>query len=376
MKLHEYQGSELFSQAGIPTGAGHVVTTIEEVEKLKDSLGDLLVIKAQVHVGGRGKAGGVKLAKPENAVEVASKILGMDIKGLTVKKILVKEAIDIDKEYYLGVIQDRANRGVTFMASVMGGVDIEEVAVTHPDKIIKVTIDPSLGLQEFQVREIVFGAEFPVELRTQASDFVRKLYKVFMENDCTLAEINPLVVTKNGQLIAADAKVETDDNADFRHPEWEDMRDLDGSDKLELDAKKAGLSYVELDGDIGCVVNGAGLAMATMDVIKYNGGKPANFLDIGGSSNPDKVVTAMNILMAKPLKAILFNIFGGITRCDDVARGLITAFEKIKVDIPVVIRLTGTNEEVARDLLEKAGYKVGSSMDEAIKEVVALANNR
>ncbi len=376
MKLHEYQGSELFSQAGIPTGAGHVVTTIEEVEKLKDSLGDLLVIKAQVHVGGRGKAGGVKLAKPENAVEVASKILGMDIKGLTVKKILVKEAIDIDKEYYLGVIQDRANRGVTFMASVMGGVDIEEVAVTHPDKIIKVTIDPSLGLQEFQVREIVFGAEFPVELRIQASDFVRKLYKVFMENDCTLAEINPLVVTKNGQLIAADAKVETDDNADFRHPEWEDMRDLDGSDKLELDAKKAGLSYVELEGDIGCVVNGAGLAMATMDVIKYNGGKPANFLDIGGSSNPDKVVTAMNILMAKPLKAILFNIFGGITRCDDVARGLITAFEKIKVDIPVVIRLTGTNEEVARDLLEKAGYKVGSSMDEAIKEVVALANNR
>lgn len=376
MKLHEYQGSELFAAAGIPTGTGHVVTTVEEVEKIKDTLGDLLVLKAQVHVGGRGKAGGVKLATPDKAVEVASKILGMDIKGLTVKKLYVKTAIDIDKEFYLGVIQDRTNRGVTFMASAMGGVDIEEVAVTHPDKIIKVTVDPSLGLQEFQVREIIFGAEFPESVRNQAADFVRKLYKVFMENDCTLAEINPLVITKDGKLMAADAKVDMDDNADFRHPEWEDMRDLEGSDKLELDAKKAGLSYVELEGDIGCVVNGAGLAMATMDVIKYNGGKPANFLDIGGSSNPDKVVTAMNILMAKPLKAILFNIFGGITRCDDVAKGLLTAFERLKVDIPVVIRLTGTNEDIAREMLEKAGYKVGSSMDEAVKEVVALANGK
>lgn len=374
MKLHEYQGKELFEKAGIPVSPGTVVTTVAELEKVKDQFGPLVVLKAQVHVGGRGKAGGVKLAKPEDVVAVGSKILGMDIKGLIVKKMLVQTAIDIEKEYYMSVIQDRANRGITFMASAMGGVDIEEVAETHPDKIVKVTVDPSTGLQEHHVREIVFGSEFPAELRAQASDFVKKLYKVFVENDCTLAEINPLAVTKEGKLVAADAKIDMDDNADFRHPEWEEMRDLDGSDRLELDAKKAGLSYVELEGDIGCVVNGAGLAMATMDAVKYNGGKPANFLDIGGSSNPDKVVTAMNILMAKPLKAILFNIFGGITRCDDVARGLLTAFERLKNIPPVVIRLTGTNEDIARELLEKAGYKVGTSMDEAVKEAVALAN--
>jgi succinyl-CoA synthetase beta subunit len=258
----------------------------------------------------------------------------------------------------------------------MGGVDIEEVAVSHPDKIVKVTVDPSIGLRDFNVRDIVFGAEFPAELRAQASDFVRKLYNVFVDNDCTLAEINPLVITKDGQLLAADAKVDMDDNADFRHPEWESMRDLDEKDKLELLAKQSGLSYVELEGDIGCVVNGAGLAMATMDVIKYNGGKPANFLDIGGSSNPEKVVTAMKILMAKPLKAILFNIFGGITRCDDVAKGLITAFQQLNVNIPVVIRLTGTNEEIGKKLLSEAGYNAGNSMDDAVKEVVQLANSR
>jgi len=375
MKLHEYQGKELFEKAGIPVAKGQVVQSIEELEKIKNDFGNLVVLKAQVHVGGRGKAGGVKLVAPDKVVETGSQILGMDIKGLTVKKLLVAEAVDIKKEFYLGIIQDRASRGITFMASAMGGVDIEEVAVTHPDKIIKVTVDPSIGLQDFHIRNIVFGAEFPVELRGQAADFVKKLYKVFMDNDCTLAEINPLAITADGNLIAADAKVDMDDNAEFRHLDWDAMRDIDGEDKLELEAKKSGLSYVELEGDIGCVVNGAGLAMATMDVIKYNGGKPANFLDIGGSSNPDKVVAAMNILMAKPLKAILFNIFGGITRCDDVARGLLTAFEKIDVKIPVVIRLTGTNEEVARKLLEDAGYKVGTSMDEAVKEVVAAANS-
>lgn len=376
MKLHEYQGKELFEKAGIPVAKGKVVTSLEELEKIKNDFNDCkeVVLKAQVHVGGRGKAGGVKLGKPEQIVEIGSKILGMDIKGLTVKKLLVAEAVDIKKEFYLGVIQDRASRGVTFMASAMGGVDIEEVAEKHPDKIIKATVDPSIGLKDYLVRDIVFGAEFPAELRGQASDFVKKLYKVFVDNDCTLAEINPLAITADGNLIAADAKIDMDDNADFRHPEWEEMRDLDGADKLELDAKKSGLSYVELEGDIGCVVNGAGLAMATMDVVKYNGGKPANFLDIGGSSNPDKVVAAMNILMAKPLKAILFNIFGGITRCDDVAKGLLIAFERLQNIPPVVIRLTGTNEEIARKMLEDAGYKVGTSMDEAVKEVVALAN--
>lgn len=376
MKLHEYQGAELFAKYGIPTGSGFVASTIEEVEKGLGDLGDLIVVKAQVHVGGRGKAGGVKVVKKPEALETAKKILGMDIKGLTVKKVLVKTAIDIEKEYYLSVIQDRGNRGITFMSSAMGGVDIEEVAEKHPEAIIKVTVDPSVGLQDHHVRQIVFGTGFPVALRPQAFDMIKKLFKCFMENDCTLAEINPLVVTPQGELIAADAKVDMDDNAEFRHPEWEAMKDLTAQDMLEEEAKKSGLSYVELEGDIGCVVNGAGLAMATMDVVKYNGGKPANFLDIGGSSNPDKVVSAMKILMSKPLKGILFNIFGGITRCDDVAKGLLTAFERMKIDIPVVIRLTGTNEEIARDMLSKAGYKVGSSMDDAVKEIVELANAR
>ncbi|MFN8674282.1 MAG: ADP-forming succinate--CoA ligase subunit beta [Candidatus Sericytochromatia bacterium] len=376
MKLHEYQGAELFGKYGIPTGSGFVADNIAEVESRLNELGDLIVVKAQVHVGGRGKAGGVKVVKKAEALDTAKKILGMDIKGLTVKKIFVKTAIDIQKELYLSVIQDRASRGITFMASSMGGVDIEEVAETHPDKIVKVTVDPSLGLQDFHVRDVLFGAEFPAEIRPQAADIMKKLYKCFMENDCTLAEINPLVITPTGEVIAADAKIDMDDNADFRHPDWEGMKDLVGSDVLEAEAKKAGLSYVELDGDIGCVVNGAGLAMATMDVVKYNGGKPANFLDIGGSSNPDKVVAAMKILMSKPLKGILFNIFGGITRCDDVAKGLLTAFERMKVEIPVVIRLTGTNEDIAREMLTNAGYKVGSSMDEAVKEVVQLANAR
>jgi succinyl-CoA synthetase beta subunit len=376
MKLHEYQGKELFSKYGINTGQGQVVTSIEEIEKIKDNFGPKIVLKSQVHVGGRGKAGGIKVVDSSKAVEVAKSLLGMNLKGLTVKKLLVERAIDIDKEYYLGIIQDRANKCITIMASAMGGVDIEEVAAKNPEKIIKVSIDPTIGLSDFHLRNIVFGAEFPADLRNQAMDMLKKLYQVFVDNDCTLAEINPLVITKDNQLIAADAKVDMDDNADFRHKEWEEMKEIDETNKLEVLAKSSGLSYVELEGDIGCVVNGAGLAMATMDVIKYNGGQPANFLDIGGSSNPDKVVKAMNILMSKPIKAILFNIFGGITRCDDVAKGLLTAFQQLDVKVPVVIRLTGTNEEIARDMLEKAGYKVGNSMDDAVKEVVALANSK
>lgn len=376
MKLHEYQGKELFSKFGINVGQGQMISSIEELEKIKDNFGSKLVLKSQVHVGGRGKAGGIKVVDPDKAIETAKSLLGMNLKGLIVKKLLVEKAIDIDKEYYLGIIQDRANKCVTIMASAMGGVDIEEVAATHPEKIIKVTIDPTIGLSDFHARNIIFGTEFPADLRNNAVDMLKKLYQVFVSNDCTLAEINPLVITKNNELIAADAKVDMDDNAEFRHKDWEEMREIDETNKLEMLAKNSGLSYVELEGDIGCVVNGAGLAMATMDVIKYNGGQPANFLDIGGSSNPDKVVKAMNILMSKPIKAILFNIFGGITRCDDVAKGLLTAFEQLDVKIPVVIRLTGTNEEIARDMLEKAGYKVGTSMDEAVKEVVSLANSQ
>jgi succinyl-CoA synthetase beta subunit len=376
MKLHEYQGKELFAKYGINTGQGQVINSIEELEKIKDSFGNKIVLKSQVHVGGRGKAGGIKVVDSSNAVEVAKSLLGMNLKGLIVKKLLVEKAIDIEKEYYLGIIQDRENKCITIMASAMGGVDIEEVAATNPEKIIKVSIDPTIGLSDFHVRNIVFGAEFPENLRNEAMNMIKNLYKLFVDNDCTLAEINPLVITKNNELIAADAKVDMDDNADFRHKEWEEMKEVDETNKLEVLAKSSGLSYVELEGDIGCVVNGAGLAMATMDVIKYNGGKPANFLDIGGSSNPEKVVKAMNILMSKPIKAILFNIFGGITRCDDVAKGLLIAFQQLDVKVPVVIRLTGTNEDIARDMLEKAGYKVGNSMDDAVKDVVALANSK
>jgi len=376
MKLHEYQGKELFAKYGINTGQGQVINSIEEFEKIKDSFGNKIVLKSQVHVGGRGKAGGIKVVDSSNAVEVAKSLLGMNLKGLIVKKLLIEKAIDIEKEYYLGIIQDRENKCITIMASAMGGVDIEEVAATNPEKIIKVSIDPTIGLSDFHVRNIVFGAEFPENLRNEAMNMIKNLYKLFVDNDCTLAEINPLVITKNNELIAADAKVDMDDNADFRHKEWEEMKEVDETNKLEVLAKSSGLSYVELEGDIGCVVNGAGLAMATMDVIKYNGGKPANFLDIGGSSNPEKVVKAMNILMSKPIKAILFNIFGGITRCDDVAKGLLIAFQQLDVKVPVVIRLTGTNEDIARDMLEKAGYKVGNSMDDAVKDVVALANSK
>jgi succinyl-CoA synthetase beta subunit len=376
MKLHEYQGKELFAKYGINTGQGQVINSIEELEKIKDSFGNKIVLKSQVHVGGRGKAGGIKVVDSSNAVEVAKSLLGMNLKGLIVKKLLIEKAIDIEKEYYLGIIQDRENKCITIMASAMGGVDIEEVAATNPEKIIKVSIDPTIGLSDFHVRNIVFGAEFPENLRNEAMNMIKNLYKLFVDNDCTLAEVNPLVITKNNELIAADAKVDMDDNADFRHKEWEEMKEVDETNKLEVLAKSSGLSYVELEGDIGCVVNGAGLAMATMDVIKYNGGKPANFLDIGGSSNPEKVVKAMNILMSKPIKAILFNIFGGITRCDDVAKGLLIAFQQLDVKVPVVIRLTGTNEDIARDMLEKAGYKVGNSMDDAVKDVVALANSK
>jgi len=369
MKLYEYQGKELFAKAGIPVPQGKTVKTLEELEEIKGSFGEKLVLKAQVHVGGRGKAGGIKVTSPENAIEEAKKILGKELKGLMVRTLLVEKAIDIEKEFYLGIIQDRAKKGITMMASSMGGIDIEQVAAEHPDKIIKVTVDPVFGIKDFHVKELVYGAGFPAELRAKAADFVKKLYKVYVENDCSLAEINPLVITKQGDVLAADSKVDMDDNADFRHLEWESMRDLDDKDKLELEAKSNGLSYIELEGDIGCVVNGAGLAMATMDVIKYFGGQPANFLDIGGSSNPEKVMVAMNILTQKPIKAILFNIFGGITRCDDIAKGLIMAFDKLDIKVPVFIRLTGTNQDIAKEIMEKAGYKVNSSMEVVIKEV-------
>ncbi|MBF2053352.1 MAG: ADP-forming succinate--CoA ligase subunit beta [Candidatus Sericytochromatia bacterium] len=377
MKLHEYQGKELFSKHGLKIPNGVAAFSPEDVqaavERLSSANPDLkkVVVKAQVHVGGRGKAGGIKVVDKEAAVDAAKGLLGMDLKGLIVSKLLVEEAINIDKEYYIGLILDRAKRKTVLMASAMGGVDIEQVAEEHPEAIVKVWIDPAVGLTQFQINQVIFGANLPKE----AASFIKVLYEVYSSYDCNIAEINPLVVTKEGQVIAADAKVDLDDNALFKHAELMQYHDPAEVDENELAAKEAGLSYVELDGDIGCVVNGAGLAMATMDAVKYGGGNPANFLDIGGSSNPAKVTAAMKILQRKKVKGVLFNIFGGITRCDDVAKGIVSAVEEMGgIDIPIVIRLTGTNEEEARQLLTEKGYKVGSSMDEAVKEIIALTH--
>lgn len=375
MKLHEFQAKEVFSKHGlkIPNGVPAYSTeqVAEAVQRLETAHPDIqkVVLKSQVHVGGRGKAGGIKVVDKAQAVDVSKQLFGMDIKGLPVRKLLVEQAIDIQKEYYIGLTLDRSKRQTILMASSMGGVDIEEVAVTHPEAIIKVWIDPNLGLTSYQINQVVFGANLPKE----AAGFIKTLYEVYSKYDCSIAEINPLVVTGDGTVIAADAKIDIDDNALFRHQDLMVYFDPAEVDQNELDAKAAGLSYVELDGDIGCVVNGAGLAMATMDAVKYGGGQPANFLDIGGSSNPDKVTAAMQILKRKNVKGILFNIFGGITRCDDVARGIITAVDNMGgLDIPIVIRLTGTNEEVARQMLTDKGYKVGSSMDDAVKEIITL----
>lgn len=375
MKLHEYQAKELFSKHGLKIPNGVPAFDTEQVntavKRLCAANPELkkVVVKSQVHVGGRGKAGGIKVVDTADAVAASQQLFGMDIKGLTVHKLLVEEAINIEKEYYVGLILDRAARKTVLMASSMGGVDIEQVAEEHPDAIFKVWIDPAVGLTSFQINQVIFGANLPKE----AAGFIKTLFEVYEAYDCNIAEINPLVVTKEGTVVAADAKIDLDDNALFKHKELMSYQDPAEVDPNELAANAAGLSYVELEGDIGCIVNGAGLAMATMDAVKYGGGNPANFLDIGGSSNPDKVTTAMQILQNKKVKGILFNIFGGITRCDDVARGIIKAVDNMGgLDVPIVIRLTGTNEEEARQLLTENGYKVGSSMDEAVKEIIAL----
>lgn len=376
MKLHEYQAKEVFAKHQIKIPRGKFADSPEAVQKAVDALSaeipelGKVVLKAQVHVGGRGKAGGIKVVDKENAFEMSKELFGKDIKGLTIKKLLVEEAIDIQQEYYVGLTLDRANRKTVLMVSGMGGVDIEEVAKEHPDAIKTALIDPQLGLTDYQIRQVVFGAELP----KAAAGFLKKLYEVYEAYDCSIAEINPLIVTGTGDVIAADAKFDADDNAIFKYPDIKAYQDPAEVDPNELEAKSAGLSYVQLDGDIGCVVNGAGLAMATMDAIKLGGGEPANFLDVGGSSNPDKVKTAMKILTSQNVKSILFNIFGGITRCDDIAKGIISAVEDMGgLQVPLVIRLTGTNEELGRQMLTDKGYNVGSSMTEAVKEVIAAA---
>lgn len=378
MKIHEYQARNLFRKYGIPVPDGVVCQTVEEVKEKVPNDGKLRVVKAQVHVGGRGKAGGVKLAKSkEEAVEKAGQILGMDIKGLTVEKVLVAEAVDIEKEFYVGLINDRNSKSVTLMASAEGGVEIEEVAKTNPEKIIKMPIDPTMGLMDWQARKIALQlVSDPAQIRQVATILV-KLYKLYVESDASLAEINPLVVTPDKRVLAIDGKMNFDDNALFRQPEVLAMREVTPDEQKEIDANEKGLSYIKLDGNIGCMVNGAGLAMATMDMIKLYGGEPANFLDIGGSSNPQKVIDAMNILLSDTnVKAVMINIFGGITRCDDVARGLVAALTTIKTDIPIVIRLSGTNAKEGLAIIKEFGLPTVSTMSEAAKKAIELSKKK
>ncbi len=376
MNIHEFQAKEIFRKAGIPVPPGEVATTPEEAEEIAGRLGGRVVVKAQVHSGGRGKAGGVKLASTaEEAREKAQAILGMDIKGLTVEKVLVTPAEEIATEAYLGCLVDRKAQSVTFMVSSEGGVDIEEVAHTKPEAIKKITIDPRYGLLPHEAYWLASALYDDPALVKQATKIIGQLQDAFVMAGASMAEINPLISTPAGEVKAIDAKMSVDDNELFRKPDVAAFRDLSAEPASETKAREADLSYVKLDGNVGCCVNGAGLAMATMDLVKYYGGEPANFLDIGGSSNPDKVVSALEIITSDPnVKAILFNIFGGITRCDDVANGIVTATQRIDIKVPLVIRLTGTNEKEGVAILEGAGYKATTSMDEVVKQAVALAN--
>jgi succinyl-CoA synthetase beta subunit len=374
MNLHEYQGKELFARFGIPVLPGQVAATPEEARDVAASIGGTVVIKAQVQVGGRGKAGGVKLAHdPDEAAEHARAILALTIKGHPVRRVLVAQAADIARELYLAIVMDRQKKLPLVMLSAEGGMDIEEVARTKPAAIVRWHV-PLEGIRPYQARALVKPLFQDPRQVQQASDILIRLHRAFLEGDCSLAEINPLAVTTDGRVLALDAKVSLDDNAEYRHREWESWRDPEDETAGERLAREKGLSYVKLDGDIGCVVNGAGLAMATMDLIKHYGGEPANFLDIGGSSNPEKVIAAFRIITGDShVRAILFNIFGGITRCDDVANGIVSALAQNPIQVPLVIRLTGTNEELARKILSDAGMSATTSMDEGVRTVIAQA---
>ncbi len=376
MKIHEYQAKEIFSRYSIPVTNETVCYTVDEVVAAAKKLGMPVVVKAQVHAGGRGKAGGVKLVRTiEEARTAAGKILGMDIKGYTVEKVLVAQGVKFNSEFYVGLTIDRNSKSVIFMASAEGGVEIEEVAKENPDAIYKFIIDPDLGMADFLARKIAFKLFRDMSLVKQAVDLFRKLYQIFIDTDASLVEINPLVVTDDGKLLALDGKMNFDDNALYRQPGIEALNEPTEDEKKEIAAKDSGLTYIRLDGNIGCMVNGAGLAMATMDVIKHFGGNPANFLDIGGSSSPQKVIDAMNLLMSdKNVKVIMINIFGGITRCDDVARGLVTALDQMKVNIPIVIRLSGTNAEEGLRIIKEKNLPTVGSLSEAAQEAIRLVN--
>jgi succinyl-CoA synthetase beta subunit len=376
MNLHEYQSKLIFARYGVPIPKGRVATTAIEAGQIASELGGRVVVKSQVLVGGRGKAGGIRLAKSaEEAESLATQILGMTIKGLPVRKVLVDEAAGIAKEIYLGITNDRAARKPVLMASAEGGVEIEEVARKTPEKIIRVHIDPLLGMRDYQSRDVAVSIDLPREHWKAFGLIADGLWQAYRDSDATLAEINPLVITADGRLVALDGKMALDDNALFRHPDLAEMRDLDVEAASEIEARKYGLSFIKLDGTIGCMVNGAGLAMTTMDIIKLFGGEPANFLDVGGGAGADKVAAAMRIILSDSnVKAILINIFGGITRCDEVARGILVAMAEVKPNVPMVVRLIGTNYEEGRRILADAHLITAETLADAAQKSVQAAH--
>jgi succinyl-CoA synthetase beta subunit len=375
MKLHEYQSKLIFAEYGVPIPKGRVAATAAEAKQIAEELGGRVVIKSQVLVGGRGKAGGIRLAKnPDEAEDIATQILGMEIKGLPVRKVLVDEAANIETEIYLGITNDRAARKPVMMVSSAGGVDIEEVARDTPEKIIRLHIDPLLGLRDYQARDLAAEIDLPRELWRDFGKIANGLWQAYRKCDANLAEINPLVITADQKMLAVDGKMVLDDNALFRHPDLAEKRDLDIEADAEIEARKYGLSFIKLDGNIGCMVNGAGLAMTTMDIIKLFGGEPANFLDIGGGASAEKVTAAFRIILSDPnIKTVLINIFGGITRGDVVAKGILAAMEEVKPQVPMVIRLVGTNAEEGRQLLANANMITAETLADAAQKAVAAA---
>ncbi len=378
MNLHEVYSKRIFGDYGIPIPVGELAKSSAQAQKIAEKIGFPVVVKSQVLVGGRGKAGGIRVANnAEEAKQNAEDILNLTIKGLPVRMLLIDQAADIKTEIYLGITNDRAARKPVIMASAAGGVDIEEVARKTPDKIIKCHIDPLLGLQNYQSRDLAAGIDLPREHWREFAKIAHGLWEAFRESDATLAEINPLVITGDDQLLAVDGKMVLDDNALFRHPDLEMLRDTDVDQPAEVQARENGLSYIKLDGDIGCMVNGAGLAMTTMDIIKLFGGEPANFLDIGGGASADKVAAALEIILAdSSVKAVLFNIFGGITRCDLVAKGILEALEAMDSDVPMVVRLVGTNAAEGRKLLQDAEMETADTLAEAAQKAVAAAKGK
>jgi succinyl-CoA synthetase beta subunit len=385
MKIHEYQGKELLKKFGVPVPRGIVAHTADEAFQAANELGTVpVIVKAQIHAGGRGKGGGVKLARSAaEARDLAQKMLGMKLvthqtgpEGREVRVLLIEEGLPIDKEFYLGIVLDRATGRPVFMASAAGGMDIEEVAAKTPEKIFKETIDPAVGFRPFQARKLAFALDLPSDLVAQAAKFMQSLYAAYEAMDASLVEINPFLLTKDNRLIALDAKVNFDDNALFRHPDYRELRDLNEEEPLEIEASKFDLNYIKLDGTIGCMVNGAGLAMATMDIIKLAGGEPANFLDVGGGASQERVEAAFRILLAdEHVRAVLINIFGGIVRCDMVARGVVGAAKNLGIKVPVVVRLEGTNVEEGQRVIRESGlnFTVASGMKDAAEKVVSLA---